>query len=356
MTKQSKKQGAFKASKNHKASQKGPKLLAPNSYKDYAGDMRSNLLKTKAKDPTYAVMGVDQEGIPYATSLAAGPHWLCCGQTGSGKSVYMNAMLASVMYHATPDELIITVIDPKMVEFTKYKDLPHVAVDPVTDMGDAFGLLAYWVWEMERRYGVLAKAGVRDITSYNAWSLEHKKEAAAMGYPRMKYVICVIDEYADMVMQDKKTGANEAQIVRLAQKARACGITLIIATQRPSVDVISPTIKANVPARIGLKTADANNSNIVMGTDDLATLMGNGDSWIKLTDGNMVRVQGPFITDPELDAIYDYLKKHYPAPEKIDYKQVCVDNGLAQWAEKYDDSVPYEDRHVIQPKRGGMFA
>lgn len=336
-----------------KLSKKG-KLLSPKTDEEYKGDKVMNLLYTKAKDPTYAVMGVDTEGKVFATSLAAGPHWLCCGQTGSGKSVFVNAMLASLMYHSSPDELILTMIDPKKVEFATYKDLPHVAVDPVTDMGDAYGLLAYWTWEMDHRYEILEAVGVKNIAEYNEWAIDHEEQAIEYGYKRMKYVICVIDEYADMTMQDK-TKANEGLIVRLAQKARACGIVLIIATQRPSVDVISPIIKSNVPARIGLKTADANNSNIIIGTDDLEKLLGYGDAWIKLTDGTMKRVQGPYLSNEELEAIFNYLKEHYPAPEKINFKQHCVDHGLAKWAENYDDDVPEKDRHVTQMGRGSMF-
>lgn len=312
-----------------------------------------NLLKTKAYDPTDVVMGLDTNGNVFHTPLSKGPHWLCCGQTGSGKSVFMNSMLASAMYHATPDELMIFTVDPKKVEFAPYTGLPYCPVDPVTDMSDAYGLLQYMCWEMDRRYEVLQEIGVRNIEDYNMKYESLKASGETMPdvvaeEGRMKYIICVIDEYADLVMTEKDV---EAAIIRLAQKARAAGISLLIATQRPSADIISSTIKANVPARIGLKTTDSMNSMIVIDEPGCEKLAGYGDSIIKMTDGSMVRVQGPFLSDGELEKIFAELKEKYPAPAPVNYKQICVDNGLAEWAEEYDESVPEKDRHIKKPKK-----
>jgi DNA segregation ATPase FtsK/SpoIIIE-like protein len=315
---------------------------------------KHTLLETKAYDPTDAVFGLTQEGETFHTPLSKGPHWIVAGQTGSGKSVYMNSLLISIMAHSTPDELTLFTIDPKKVEFGPYKGLPFCGADPITEMTDAYGLLLYQVWLMDERYKLLKDAGVKNIEEYNEWFTEHKDKegekprACKIPHERMKYMVSVIDEYADLVMQEREC---EDLIVRLAQKARACGITLLIATQRPSADIISPTIKANVPARIGLKTTDGTNSMIVIDEGGLEKLRGYGDSIVKLVDGTMVRIQGPYISNPEIDRIFEYFKANYPAPNPVDFKQICVDEGLAQWADDYADDVPYDERHIKKARR-----
>lgn len=311
--------------------------------------MQHGLLKTKAVDPTDVVMGLDTNGEVFHTALSAGPHWLVCGQTGSGKSVFMNSMLLSAMYHSLPEELQIYMVDPKKVEFGPYAGLPYCPIDPVTDMGDAYGLLAYMCWEMDRRYEVLEEVGVKNIKDYNIKCEEAKAKGETFHKEgRMPYIICVIDEYADLVMQEKSC---EDLIIRLAQKARAAGISLLIATQRPSADIISSTIKANVPARIGLKTTDSMNSMIVIDEPGCEKLAGYGDSIIKMTDGSMIRVQGPFISDDEIFAIFGELKEKYPPATPIDYKQICVDNDLAEWVEEYEEDTPDKDKHIKKPKK-----
>lgn len=311
---------------------------------------KHSLLKTLAYDPTDAVFGLDTNGEVFHTPISKGPHWIVAGQTGSGKSVYVNSMMASVMFHAVPDELKIMVIDPKKVEFEPYKGLPYCPIDPVTDMNDAYGLLSYLCWEMDRRYEVLAAMKVRNIEDYNQKIEELKKEGKEDEIPedgRMAYIICIIDEYADLVMTEKSV---EDLIIRLAQKARAAGISLLIATQRPSADIVSSTIKANVPARIGLKTTDSMNSMIVIDEPGCEKLAGYGDSIVKLTDGSMVKVQGPFISDGELHTIFDHLREKYGEPDRIDFKTICVENGLAEWMEDYEDDVPMSQRHIKKPK------
>lgn len=317
---------------------------------------KHSLLKTLAYDPTDAVMGIDTNGEVFHTPLSKGPHWLVAGQTGSGKSVFMNALMASVMYHSTPQELKIMTIDPKKVEFAAYKDLPFCPIDPVTDMNDAYGLLSYLCWEMDRRYEILQKINVRNIEDYNQKYEELKEKnklpqiIAEEG--RMAYIICIIDEYAELTMVEKTV---EDLIIRLAQKARAAGISLLIATQRPSADIISSTIKANVPARIGLKTTDSMNSMIIIDEPGCEKLAGYGDSIIKMTDGSMIRVQGPFISDDELETIFAELRNKWGKPTPIDFKTICIENDLADWAENYDDDVPIEERHVKKKKGMGFF-
>lgn len=251
--------------------------------------MSYSKLKTKANDPTTAVFGTDAEGKPFIADLSGGPHWIVAGQTGSGKSVYMNNLLCSIMYHSDPSELEIYAVDPKKVEFGPYAGLPFCPVDPVTNMNDAYGLMAYITWLMDDRYEYLEELNVKNIKEYNDihdnvedWikdleyrlqnldkeeldvekeetieirekklrrQLErHKKNKEIIdnneNHKRMTYIVTVIDEYADLVMTNKEI---EDFVIRLAQKARACGITLLIATQRPSAGIISPTVKSNVP-------------------------------------------------------------------------------------------------------------
>lgn len=264
--------------------------------------------------------------------------------------------MASIMFHSSPEELKIMTIDPKKVEFEAYTGLPFCPIDPVTDMNDAYGLLSYLCWEMDRRYEVLQEMKVRNIEDYNqkyeSLKAEGKLTPKVKEEGRMAYMICIIDEYADLVMTEKSV---EDFIIRLAQKARAAGISLLIATQRPSADIISSTIKANVPARIGLKTTDSMNSMIVIDEPGCEKLAGYGDSIIKMTDGSMIRVQGPFISDDELNAIFAELREKWGPPTPIDFKTICVEQGLADWAEEYDDNVPMSQRHVKKKRGMGFF-
>ena len=310
--------------------------------------MGVNKLKTQAKDPTDAVLGSLLTGETLHIPLSTGPHWLVCGQTGSGKSVALQSILVSMMAHAEPSELIISWIDPKKVEATAYIGLPYCPIKPVTDMGDAYGLLAYLVWLMDERYSWLSDVEVKNLIEFNDWVEANPELAELKGYSKMPYFVCVIDEYADMVMQEKTV---EDLIVRLAQKARAAGIHLLIATQRPSADIISPTIKSNVPGRICLKVLDSVNSMIVLDEAGGEKLRGYGDGLVKQADGSITRFQGPYISNDEIAKIFAYLTEKYPQPDPIDYKQIVVNEGLCQWIEDYDDSVPSEDRHVQKVKR-----
>lgn len=312
------------------------------------------MLLNRAVDPTDAVFGMDTEGGMYQKPISAGPHWIICGQTGSGKSVYINSILISMMSHSHPDELKITWIDPKKVEATAYVGLPYCPINPVTDMSDAYGLIQYYCWEMDRRYELLADTDTKQLSEFNDWVEKHPEEAKKRGYEKLPYYVCVVDEYADLVMQEKEV---EEGLIRLGQKSRASGIHLMIATQRPSASIISPNLKANIPSRVGLKTSDATNSAIILDEAGCETLRGYGDSLVRSKDDSEpVRVQGPYISNDEIAKIFASLREKYGAPTPLDYKSVVVENGLCDWAEEYDDSVPVEDRHVKKPKRGrGLF-
>lgn len=312
----------------------------------------SQMLKTKAKSPTHAVLGVDLDGDTVDMEIGSGPHWIICGQTGSGKSVAANSILISMMYHAVPqEELIITWVDPKQVEATAYIDSPFCPIAPVTDMGDAFGLMQYLAYEMDNRYTKLSDAGVKKIDDFNTWVEENPQKAKAKGFKKMPYWVVMIDEYADMTMQFPEV---EKPIVRLAQKARAAGIHLMIATQRPSVDVITGTLKANIPARIAMKVADGNNSLIIMDETGAEKLRGYGDAYIKTTTG-FVRVQFPFVQDDEIARIMKSLQDRYGKPKPFDYKTPTVQAGLCSWKEEYPPDTPLEEMHLTKPKRTSRF-
>lgn len=231
----------------------------------------------------------------------------------SGKSVYVNSLLISAMSHATPDELKIFAIDPKKVEFSKYIDLPYCPINPVTDMRDAYGLLAFAVWEMERRYKIIQAAGVKQLSEYNDFYDKNPNSEVAKKYGRMPYMIFVIDEYAELQSISPNT---ETLCKSLAQKGRASGIILLLATQRPSADVISTTLRSNFPSRICLKVDNSTSSQIVLGDGvdrayDGSKLKGYGDSFVLDQRGNCERVQGIYISNEEIDAIFDFLKEKY---------------------------------------------
>ena len=231
----------------------------------------------------------------------------------SGKSVYVNSLLISIMSHTTPDELKIFAIDPKKVEFSKYIDLPYCPINPVTDMRDAYGLLAFAVWEMERRYKIIQAAGVKRLSEYNDFYDKNPDSEVAKKYGRMPYMIFVIDEYANLQSISPNT---ETLCKSLAQKGRASGIILLFATQRPSADVISTTLRANFPSRICLKVDNSTSSQIILGDSvdrayDGSKLKGYGDSFVLDQRGNCERVQGIYISNEEIDAIFDFLKEKY---------------------------------------------
>lgn len=231
----------------------------------------------------------------------------------SGKSVYVNSLLISMMSHATPDELKIFAIDPKKVELSKYVDLPYCPINPVTDMRDAYGLLAFAVWEMERRYKIIQAAGVKQLSEYNDFYDKNPDSEVAKKYGRMPYMVFVIDEYAELQSISPNT---ETLCKSLAQKGRASGIILLLVTQRPSADVISTTLRSNFPSRICLKVDNSTSSQIVLGDGvdrayDGSKLKGHGDSFVLDQRGNCERVQGIYISNEEIDAIFDFLKEKY---------------------------------------------
>ncbi len=259
-------------------------------------------------------LGRDVKGSPLAFDLADMPHLLIAGRTGTGKSVCLNAMILSILMTRTPDEVKLILIDPKIVELTQFKRIPHLMNPVVTDMKKAEALLAWACDKMDERYGYLARAGVRNIASYNALGQEElyhrfrpEDDEEWDRLPKfMPSIVIIIDEMGDLVAQVGKE--VETQIVRLAQKARAAGIHLILATQKPTVDVITGLIKSNLPARIAFQVTNRNDSRVVLDEMGAEKLLGNGDM-LFLVPGtsHLVRAQGTYASDQDVNRVCEYL-------------------------------------------------
>ncbi|WP_046176662.1 DNA translocase FtsK [Domibacillus indicus] len=248
-----------------------------------------------ASSPLASALGLDIAGNPVVLDLQKMPHGLIAGATGSGKSVCINSILVSLLYKSAPHELKLLLIDPKMVELTPYNGIPHLASPVITDVKAATAALKWAVEEMERRYQLFVHAGVRDMASYNV-----KVSESEFNEPHLPYLVIVIDELADLMMM--APGEVEESICRIAQKARACGIHLIVATQRPSVDVITGLIKANIPTRIAFSVSSQIDSRTILDKVGAEKLLGKGDM-LYLGNGasEAVRLQGTFVTNEEID-------------------------------------------------------
>ncbi|MCE2884439.1 MAG: DNA translocase FtsK [Planctomycetaceae bacterium] len=259
-------------------------------------------------------LGKDSAGEPLVLDLTKMPHMLIAGTTGSGKSVCMNTIIMSWLYTKRPDELKLVLVDPKMVEMAQFSEIPHLACPVITEMGKAAAILEWAVNKMEERYELLKEAGVRDIKSFNALSETELKEVIAPADEvewakvpkKLPYMVFVIDELADLMMTNKEV---EQSIVRIAQKARAVGIHLILATQRPQATVVTGLIKSNMPCRVGFKVASGTDSRIVLDQKGAELLLGQGDMLVvtpSQTDAR--RCQGTLVDDKEARAVTKFLK------------------------------------------------
>ncbi len=269
--------------------------------------------------PLTLALGKDIAGKPVIADLARMPHLLVAGTTGSGKSVAVNAMILSLIYKAEPKQVRLIFIDPKMLELSVYDGIPHLLAPVVTDMKLAGNALNWCVAEMERRYRLMSTLGVRNLGGYNAKVAEGKKSGLPLGNPftltpetpelleEMPFIVVVIDELADLMMVTGKK--IEELIARIAQKARAAGIHLILATQRPSVDVITGLIKANIPSRIAFQVASKVDSRTILDHMGAETLLGQGDMLYQPPGvGYPLRVHGAFVSDAEVHKVVDHLK------------------------------------------------
>ena len=259
---------------------------------------------TKAKSKASFAVGKDIGGSCIVGNIAKLPHMLIAGTTGSGKSVCMNSIIISLLYKASPDDVKLIMVDPKMVELGIYNGIPHLLIPVVTDPKKAAGSLQWAVTEMMRRYKAMSDAGVRDLESYNS-IMEHEEDGK-----KLPQIVVIIDELADLMLVAAKE--VEESICRIAQMGRAAGIHLIIATQRPSADVITGLMKANIPSRIAFSVASAMESRIILDTQGAEKLVGKGDMlYAPIGNGKPRRVQGCFVTDGEVEAVATYVKDNY---------------------------------------------
>ena len=298
------------------------KLVSPVNIHSVIG---SKTFTDSASKVSFAV-GKDIGGNPIVGNIAKMPHMLIAGTTGSGKSVCTNSLIISLLYKATPEEVRLIMVDPKMVELGIYNGIPHLLIPVVTDPKKAAGALQWAVTEMMKRYRAFSEVGVRDLASYNALA------AKTEGMEKMPQVVVIIDELADLMLVAAKE--VEESICRVAQMGRASGMHLIIATQRPSADVITGLMKANIPSRIAFAVASSLESRIILDQTGAEKLVGKGDMlYFPLGSGKPTRVQGCLITDQEVAAVVDFVKK----------------SGSAQ----YDDAVMQEIEHHAAEKEKG---
>ncbi|WQY71665.1 DNA translocase FtsK [Helicobacter pylori] len=281
----------------------------PNSQSQiiYLREILESELFQKSSSPLTLALGKDIVGNPFITDLKKLPHLLIAGTTGSGKSVGVNAMILSLLYKNPPDQLKLVMIDPKMVEFSIYADIPHLLTPIITDPKKAIGALQSVAKEMERRYSLMSEYKVKTIDSYN-------EQAQNNGVEAFPYLIVVIDELADLMM----TGGKEAEfpIARIAQMGRASGLHLIVATQRPSVDVVTGLIKTNLPSRVSFRVGTKIDSKVILDTDGAQSLLGRGDMLFTPPGANgLVRLHAPFATEDEIKKIVDFIK----AQKEVEY-------------------------------------
>jgi len=250
------------------------------------------------KSKTLVSLGLDVSGQTVVTDVAKMPHVLIAGTTGSGKSVLINTIISSILFRASPEEVKFIMVDPKRVELTPYNDIPHLLTPVITDVDKVANALGWAVSEMERRYKLFQEMGVKNIVGYNELS----------GFQAMHYIVIIIDEMAD-IMMSKNAGDVEHRIVRLAQMARAVGIHLVLATQRPSVNVLTGLIKANVPARIAFQVTSMIDSRVIIDTPGAEKLLGKGDMlFIPPESAKPSRIQGAFVSDKEIRNLIEFIR------------------------------------------------
>jgi len=300
---------------------------------------------TFAQQPSLMALalGKDIHGDPFVTDLAKMPHLLVAGATGAGKSVGLNSMIVSLLYKALPKQLRMIMIDPKMVELKIYEDIPHLLHPIVTDPKLASNALIWAVNEMENRYRCLAECGVRNIDQYNAMlkdpeGLKRATRNETLPPPEpMQFIVIIIDEFADLMMVASKD--VEDSVTRLAQKARAVGIHLIVATQRPSVDVITGVIKANFPSRISYQVASRIDSRTILDTQGAEKLLGNGDMlFLPPGTARIRRIHGAYVSEKEINTIVDFVKRNQGEPKYLaEVTKIAEEKSAADGIEYLDD-------------------
>ncbi|MDO9084553.1 MAG: DNA translocase FtsK 4TM domain-containing protein [Humidesulfovibrio sp.] len=274
-----------------------------------------------ARSPLTLALGKDIQGAPQIADLASMPHLLVAGATGAGKSVCLNGFLVSILFKATPEQVKLLLIDPKRIELAIYSDLPHLVHPVVTDMALAKSALEWAMCEMDSRYETLARLGVRNIESFNQKLLElgDKRPEDLADLAPLPYIVIVIDELADLMMTSAKD--VEICIVRLAQLARAAGIHMILATQRPSVDVVTGLIKANFPTRISFQVTSRHDSRTILDTVGAERLLGKGDMLYKSGGAKLRRLHGAYVDEAEIEAVVAHWKARQPQQFALDFSE-----------------------------------
>lgn len=373
------------------------RIIAPLPGKNVVGieipsDVRENVFMrefishsdfTSSKYQIPVAMGKDIAGNVVLSDLARMPHLLCAGQTGSGKSVFMNGLITSLLYRFTPEEMRMILVDPKMIEFSSYHDIPHLLLPVVDDSSQAASALKWAVREMDRRYRILSMLGVKNLASFNEhvdqigldvleetltgtenqeegsektsggdWSEAFEKdEDGNPRYGKLPYIVIVIDELADLMMTAKKE--VELSIARIAQKARAAGIHLVIATQRPSTDVVTGIIKANLPSRVSCQLASGIDSKTILDRFGAEKLLGRGDMFfIPPGTSNLLRLHGAYLSDDEINQITSFLREQ---GKPVYRNEILVDEDEEnENAEDGDLSDPIFDQAVELAKKNGQ--
>ena len=352
-------------------------LELPNKYREtvYLSDVMSSPSFTDAKSKTSMVLGHDIAGDSVVVDLAKMPHLLVAGTTGSGKSVGVNVMIMSLLYKASPEEVRMIMIDPKMLELSVYEGIPHLLTEVVTDMKDAANSLRWCVGEMERRYKLLSAVGVRNLAGFNSkiqqaidagqpildplWKPGDSMDETAPELTKLPAIVVVVDEFADMMMiVGKKV---EELIARIAQKARAAGIHLILATQRPSVDVITGLIKANIPTRIAFQVSSKIDSRTILDQAGAETLLGMGDMLYQPAGTSVpIRVHGAFVDDHEVHRVVadwklrgepDYIDEILNGEATAD---TLLPGEVAEGSSDVDELFDQAVFHVTETRRGSV--
>ncbi len=292
--------------------------------------LQSEIFKNSSSPLTIA-LGKDIVGNPFVTDLKKLPHLLIAGTTGSGKSVGINAMLLSLLYRNSPDMLKLLMIDPKMLEFSIYNDIPHLLTPVITKPKHAITALANMVNEMERRYKILSQSKTKNIDNYN-------EKAKKLGLQPLPYIVVIIDELADLMMTSGKE--VEVYVSRLAQMARASGIHLLVATQRPSVDVVTGLIKANLPSRISFKVGQKIDSKVILDTTGADTLLGRGDMlFTPPSSSGLIRLHAPYASEEEIEKVVEYLKKQRAVEYDENFLKESNENSTSHAGENLDDEI-----------------
>lgn len=318
----------------------------------YMREVLESELFEKASSPLTMILGKDIVGNPFITDLKKLPHLLIAGTTGSGKSVGLNSMILSLLYKNSPDNLKLIMIDPKMIEFSIYNDIPHLLTPVIIKPTEAINALANMVAEMERRYVLMAESRTKNIENYNA---KAKKD----NYEPFPYIVIIIDELADLMMTSGKE--VEISIARIAQKARACGIHLIVATQRPSVDVVTGLIKANLPSRISYKVGQKVDSKIILDSLGAESLLGRGDMLFTPPGmSGLVRIHAPWSDEKEIEEVAEFLKSQREADYDISILKEQAEEGFGGTSEasgevgELDELYEQAKMVVLQDKKSSI--